>query len=75
MKLYTAKEMCKILEIKLTTFYKLRFEKNIKPVKTVKNFNYFYKEQFEDDIPRYYPIKTHEVYYIYESKMNTNKQL
>ena len=37
-KLYSAKEMCGFLEIKLTSFYKLRFEKNIKPIKTIKNF-------------------------------------
>ena len=72
MKLYSTKEMCLLLNIKLTSFYQLRFEKNIQPIKTVKNFKYYYREQFEKEIFRYYPMKTIETFYIYESKLNFN---
>lgn len=72
MKLYSTEEMCLLLNIKLTSFYQLRFEKNIQPIKKVKNFKYYYKEQFEKEIFRYYPVRTIETFYIYESKLNFN---
>jgi hypothetical protein len=70
MHLYSSHEMEKILKIELSTFYKKCCIENIKPIKTKKNLNYYIITQFEKQIVKYYPIKTQEVFYIYESKMN-----
>jgi hypothetical protein len=70
MHLYSSYEMAKILKIELSTFYKKCSLEKIRPIKTERNINFYIIAQFEQQIVKYYPIKSHEVFYIYESKLN-----
>ncbi len=68
--LLTSKEVAFNLGISLNAFYTLKCRRKIQAVKVEKGIMYFYLEQFEQEVKIYYPLKTTETFYIYESKMN-----
>ena len=77
MKLYNSTQIADILGVSMKSFYNKTSKLKIKSKKRM------YTEmdllQLENSLKtpteiRHYPIKTHEVYYIYESKMNYNVQ-
>ena len=68
---FTAKETAKKLSLSLSAFYSRIYRSGILPVKVIKGVNYYYLSQFEKVVEKYYPMKTTETFYIYESKMNT----
>ena len=70
MECFSSTEMAKILKIELSTFYKKCCIEKIIPIKKERLTNFYIKEQFEKEIEKYYPMKTIETFYIYESKMN-----
>ena len=70
MHLYLSYEMAKILKIELSTFYKRCCSEKIRPIKTEKNINFYIIGQFEKETQKFYPLKTIETFYIYESKLN-----
>jgi len=75
MELMTVKELSIRLEISVKAVYTRIYTHKIKSDKKKGRINYFRVDKFvKPEIIRYYPIKTHEVYYIYESKMNYNVQ-
>jgi hypothetical protein len=67
--------MAKILKIELSTFYKRCSSQKIRPIKTEKNINFYIIPQFQKEIIKFYPVKSHEVFHIYESKMNNEKNI
>lgn len=75
MKLYTSSQMATRLGITLGAFYTLRSRQNINYAEQIKGVNYFYESQFNTKIEKYYPLKTVETFYIYESKINKKNKL
>lgn len=74
--LYTTKEVSQILGISIRTVYERIQRKLIKPIKLIGTKNYYSKSQFEKNVETvvvYYPLKTTETFYIYESAMNNNQ--
>lgn len=82
--LYTAEQMAKITGFSVDTIYRNIKELNI--VSKVKKNRLFYYNNLsfelicvalstakkEKSFTKYYPVKSHEVFYIYESKLNNN---
>lgn len=79
---YTVKQIAAVTGFSLVTVYsKIRILK-LSPESTKKGLNYYNEKSFnliikslemvqkEKYITKYYPMKTIETYYIYESKMN-----
>lgn len=72
MELFSSSDMALKLGISLATFYKIRCNRKIVPIKRdpITHINYYSMEQFEPEMKRYYPLKTTVTFYIYESKIN-----
>jgi len=72
-KLYSAKELSLIFEEPVKTTYNRISVRGIGFVKKIKGINYYALSQFDKKVETvvvYYPIKTIENFYIYQSKMN-----
>ena len=64
-------EIAKILEISVLEIFRMRDNLSINPAFKKANTRFYRVEQFQiQDIYKYYPMKTTETIYIYESKMN-----
>lgn len=70
MELFTSQQIADKLGISLMDFYSLRRRNGIKAFKKENEKYYFLETQFVAEIPKYYPLKTTETFYIYESKIN-----
>ena len=68
--LHPINEIAKILNLPLGEVLKLKNEFLIDPVYETLRYKYYRVEQFQK-IEKYYPMKTTETFFIYESKMNT----
>ena len=68
--LHPINEIANILNLPLGEVLKLKEELCIDPVYETLRYKYYRVEQFQK-IEKYYPMKTTETFYIYESKMNT----
>ncbi len=71
--LFTTEQLAVIFKKPTSTIYSQIARIKLKPVKVVGKLNYFAKSQFDKKVETvvvYYPIKTIETFYIYESKMN-----
>ena len=66
----STKEIAFELGISISSFYRLVDKKRIRPYQIIKGVNFYHKRQFVKEIIKYYPIKTIETFYIYESKIN-----
>lgn len=75
-KLYSTEQIAKILKKPTSTIYSQIQRQCIKSVKRVINTKYYALVQFQrrkEAVIMYYPLKTTETFYIYESKLNTIK--
>jgi hypothetical protein len=72
MELYSTQEMAYELGITLNAFYTMVSRSRIGYIEQKEGKNYYSKHQFEEEIFKYYPMKTTETFLIYESKMNEN---
>jgi len=70
MELYSTQEMADELGITLNAFYTMVSRRRVGYMEQVDGKNYYSKEQFILDVYKYYPIKSHDIFYIYESKIN-----
>ena len=74
MKLYQVSEIAELTKLSFSAVYERIRKLNIKHVKIKdKNRVYNYDQVMQikgNNIIKYYPIKTHDTYYIYQSKMN-----
>jgi len=73
MKLYNSTQIADILGVSMKSFYNKTSKLKIKSKKRMYTEMDLLQLENSFQTPteiKYYPIKTHEVYYIYESKMN-----
>lgn len=73
-KTYKTKEIAEILGISLDSVHGRCSRQKINPVKVIKGIHYYTLTQFNrkvETVVVYYPLKTTETFYIYESKLNT----
>lgn len=70
MDLYSTQDMADELGITLNAFYVMVSRRRIGYIEQRYGKNYYSKEQFINETFKYYPMKTIETFYIYESKMN-----
>ena len=70
MELYSTQDMANELGITLNAFYTMVSRKKIGYIEAIDCKNYYSKEQFISDVFKYYPMKTTETFYIYQSKIN-----
>jgi len=70
MELYSTQEMADELGITLNAFYTMVSRKKIGYIEAIDGKNYYSTEQFISDVFKYYPMKTTETFYIYQSKIN-----
>lgn len=72
--LFTVKELADYFDVTLNTIYKKIIRYNIVPfINSSKNKYYHidpFIEIYTDILIKYYPIKTTETFYIYQSSMN-----
>ena len=70
----SVKEISLELGVNIQTVYNIIHRKRIKAVKEEFGKNYYNLSQFNTNvieyITKYYPMKTTEVWHVYESKMN-----
>jgi len=71
MELYSTQEMADELGITLNAFYTMVSRRRVGYMEQVDGKNYYSKEQFISEVFKYYPMKTTETFYVYESKINT----
>ena len=72
-KTYSTEQIAEILKKPVSTIYSQIQRQGIKYVKRVKTTKYYALVQFQrkkEAVILYYPLKTTETLYIYESKMN-----
>lgn len=72
--LFTVKELADYFDVALNTIYKKIIRYNIVPFNNSSKNKYYqidpFIEIYTDILIKYYPIKTTETFYIYQSKMN-----
>jgi len=81
---YTSRQIAAITGVSVNTVYNRLLRLSLSPEYTRYNINYYSENTFnlvvksldvtrkEKTFIKYYPIKTTETFYIYESKMNNN---
>lgn len=72
-KLYSTEQIAEILKKPTSTIYSQIQRQCIKSVKRIKTTKYYALVQFQrkkEAVVMYYPLKTTETFYIYESKIN-----
>jgi len=72
-KLYSTEQIAEILKKPTSTIYSQIQRQGIKYVKRIKNTKYYALVQFQrkkEAVIMYYPLKTTETFYIYQSKIN-----
>ena len=67
--LFSIYEIAKILKVSQLEVFKMRQALSIKPSFKKGNSQFYRVDQFTE-FCKFYPMKTTETYYIYESKMN-----
>jgi len=69
--LFSIYEIAKILNTSVSEIFRIRENLSISPSFKKGNSQFYRVEQFQlEGIFKYYPMKTTETFYIYESKMN-----
>lgn len=73
-KAYNLKDIAKAMDLNFECILSRRRRRKIKPIEIIKGKNFYSISQFlknTETVVIYYPLKTTETFYIYESKLNT----